>query len=71
MHFPRKEAIIRKVFVYLQRKNNTEKFMETIKSTKEEALRRWRHSLEIKREWERKVEERWAREDQTANVALA
>jgi hypothetical protein len=38
--------------------------METKKVTHEEALRRWKHSLEIKREWERKVAERWANEDQ-------
>ncbi len=38
--------------------------METKKITHEEALRRWKHSLEIKREWERKVAERWANEDQ-------
>lgn len=38
--------------------------MEIKKITHEEALRRWKHSLEIKREWERKVAERWANEDQ-------
>ena len=38
--------------------------METKKITHEEALLRWKHSLEIKREWERKVAERWANEDQ-------
>ena len=37
--------------------------METKKITHEEASRRWKHSLEIKREWERKVAERWANED--------
>ena len=39
------------------------------KITKEEALRRWKHSLEIKHEWERKVTERWDLEDQQ-KVAL-
>ena len=34
--------------------------MDIKKITHEEALRRWKHSLEIKREWERKVAERWA-----------
>ena len=34
--------------------------MDIKKITHEEALRRWKHSLEIKREWER---ERWANED--------
>ena len=38
--------------------------MDVKKITHEEALRRWKHSLEIKREWERKVAERWADEDQ-------
>ena len=38
--------------------------MKIKKITHEEALRRWKHSLEIKREWERKVVERWAQEDQ-------
>jgi hypothetical protein len=38
--------------------------MDIKKITHEEALRRWKHSLEIKREWERKVAERWANEDQ-------
>ena len=38
--------------------------METKKITHEEALRRWKHSLEVKREWEREVAERWANEDQ-------
>ncbi len=37
--------------------------MEAKKITYEEALARWRHSLEIKREWEQKVVERWERED--------
>ena len=36
--------------------------MDIKKITHEEALRRWKHSLEIKREWERN--ERWANEDQ-------
>ena len=38
--------------------------MNIKKITREEALRRFKHSLEIKREWERKVAERWANEDQ-------
>ncbi len=38
--------------------------MEAKKVTYEEALARFKHSLEIKREWERKVVERWEREDQ-------
>ena len=38
--------------------------MEIKKITREEALRRWKHSLEIKSAWERKVAERWDREDQ-------
>lgn len=38
--------------------------MKVKKNTREEALRRWKHSLEIKHEWERKVAERWAKEDQ-------
>ena len=38
--------------------------MDIKKITHEEALHRWKHSLEIKREWERKVAERWANEDQ-------
>lgn len=38
--------------------------MEVKKFTYEEALARWKHSLEIKREWERKVMERWEREGQ-------
>ena len=44
--------------------------MDIKKITREEALRRWKHSLEIKREWERKVAERWANEDQQ-KMALA
>ncbi len=44
--------------------------MEIKKITHEEALRRWKHSLEIKREWERKVVERWAREDQQSVAAI-
>ena len=44
--------------------------MDIKKITHEEALRRWKHSLEIKREWERKVAERWAIEDQQ-KIALA
>lgn len=38
--------------------------MEVKKFTYEEALALWKHSLEIKREWERKVMERWEREGQ-------
>ena len=38
--------------------------MDIKKITREEAIRRWKHSLEIKHEWERKVAERWANEDQ-------
>ena len=44
--------------------------MEVKKPTYDEALARWKHSLEIKREWERKVMERWEREDQH-KVSLA
>lgn len=44
--------------------------MDANKITYEEALARWKHSLKIKREWERKVAERWEHEDQH-NVALA
>lgn len=44
--------------------------MEIKKPTYDEALARWKHSLEIKREWERKVTERWEREDQQ-KVSLA
>ena len=44
--------------------------MEIKKITHEEALRRWKHSLEINREWERKVVERWAREDQQSVAAI-
>ena len=44
--------------------------MEVKKPTYDEALARWKHSLEIKREWERKVMERWEREDQQ-KVSLA
>ena len=44
--------------------------MDIKKITHEEALRRWKHSLEIKREWERKVAERWANEDQTLILPL-
>lgn len=44
--------------------------MEKKKPTYDEALARWKHSLEIKREWERKVMERWEREDQQ-KVSLA
>ena len=44
--------------------------MEVKKVTYEEALSRWKHSLEIKREWERKVVERWAREDQKTIAVL-
>ena len=44
--------------------------MEVKKPTYEEALARFKHSLEIKREWERKVKERWEREDQQ-KVVLA
>ena len=44
--------------------------MEVKKVTYDEALARWKHSLEIKREWERKVIERWEREDQQ-KVSLA
>lgn len=40
------------------------------KITHEDALRRWKHSLEIKREWERKVTERWAKEDQQKIVIV-
>ena len=55
---------IRKLCLTLQQKSNGLPFMEIKKITHEEALRRWKHSLEIKREWERKVAERWANEDQ-------
>lgn len=48
----------------LQREIKRIAIMEIKKITHEEALRRWKHSLEIKREWERKVAERWANEDQ-------
>ena len=51
---------IRKLCLTLQQKSNGLPFMEIKKITHEEALRRWKHSLEIKREWERKVAERWA-----------
>ena len=44
--------------------------MEVKKITYDEALARWKHSLEIKREWERKVMERWEHEDQQ-KIALA
>ena len=44
--------------------------METKKITREKALCRWKHSLEIKREWERKVAERWANEDQQKIVTI-
>ena len=44
--------------------------MQVKKITYEEALRRWKHSLEIKREWEQKVVERWAREDQQSIAAV-
>ena len=44
--------------------------MEVKKPTYDEALARWKHSLEIKREWERKVMERWELEDQQ-KVSLA
>lgn len=58
------------LFVYLQNKLNFAveikwiTIMEVNKITHEEALRRWEHSLEIKHDWERKVAERWANEDQ-------
>ena len=55
---------IRKKDLSLQRKSKIIITMETKKITHEEALRRWKHSLEVKREWERKVAERWANEDQ-------
>ena len=35
--------------------------MEAKKVTYEEALARFKHSLEVKHEWERKVVERWKR----------
>ena len=44
-------------------------FMGVKKITHEEALRRWKHSLEIKRKWERRVAERWANEDQQKSVS--
>lgn len=44
--------------------------MEAKKVTYEEALARFKHSLEVKHEWERKVVERWKREEQE-NIALA
>ena len=44
--------------------------MEVKKPTYEEALARFKLSLEIKHEWERKVKERWEREDQQ-KVVLA
>jgi hypothetical protein len=60
-------------FNYLEVSNKVRTFAQEIKwitimdikkITREEALRRWKHSLEIKHEWERKVAERWANEDQ-------
>ena len=38
--------------------------MEVKKVTYEQALARFKHSLEVKHEWERKVVERWQREYQ-------
>ena len=48
----------------MQRQSVKASTMETKKVTYEEALARFKHSLEIKREWERKVMERWELEDQ-------
>ena len=55
---------IRNKNLTLQRKSKNIITLETKKITHEEALRRWKHSLEVKREWEREVAERWANEDQ-------
>lgn len=33
-------------------------------TTYKETLERWKHSLQIKKEWEQKVVDRWEREDQ-------
>ena len=44
--------------------------MDIKKITHEEALRRWKHSLEIKREWKRegcRALPGWANEDQQGN----
>ncbi len=44
--------------------------MTTKQVTYEETLARFKHSLEVKHEWERKVMERWEREDRQ-KIALA
>lgn len=57
--------------MYLCSANNKYvQIMEAKKVTYEEALARFKHSLEVKHEWERKVVERWKREEQE-NIALA
>ncbi|MBP3777218.1 MAG: hypothetical protein J6I37_09560 [Prevotella sp.] len=56
---------------YICSGNQNDYIMMGIKKiTREDALRRWKHSLEIKREWERKVTERWAKEDQQKIVIV-
>ena len=48
--------------MYLCSANNKYvQIMEAKKVTYEEALARFKHSLEVKHEWERKVVERWKR----------
>ena len=67
---PRRREFVSYLFVYSEIMLNFAAeikwiaIMDIKKITHEEALRRWKHSLEIKREWERKVAERWANEDQ-------
>ena len=58
------------MFNFAASNDNYDSIMEVKKVTYDEALARWKHSLEIKREWERKVMERWEREDQQ-KVSLA
>jgi hypothetical protein len=42
--------------------------MTTLKVTYEEALARWRHSLEIKRNAEKRMAEEWARRGITGTI---
>lgn len=56
-------------FVSLQRKYiKYDRIMEIKKPTYEEALARWKHSLEIKRAAEKRMAEEWARRGITGTI---
>jgi hypothetical protein len=44
--------------------NTNKNYIKMSNTTYKETLERWKHSLQIKKEWEQKVVDRWEREDQ-------